>query len=73
MPRFTLPQAERLIGFIRHRGKKGATYLELTLTCISSCPHKRLEESAERYLKKGERLIRKTGDDKLVRFFVVAA
>lgn len=58
MARFTLPQAQRLIGFIRQRGKRGATYLELMLTCISSCPHKRLEESGNRYLKEGERLTR---------------
>ncbi len=68
-----MTQAQQLIAAIRLRGWKGMTMLELEQLKISSCPWRRLssDERPERFLRKGERLERKTGCDGLIRFVVV--
>lgn len=65
-----MTQASRLI--IALRGcKRGMTYGELQSLRISTSPHKRLAEAGYKYLRPGERLERRTGNDGLVRFVVV--
>ena len=47
-------QAERLYTLLR---RKSMTYLELAMTGISTCAHKRLTEG-QHLLREGERLVR---------------
>lgn len=65
-------QAAQLIAAIRRR-KAGMTALELERLGISQCPWRRLsrDEKPERFLRAGERLIRKVGRDGLKRFAIV--
>jgi len=65
-----MTQAHLLIDAIRRTRSKGMTYGELQDLHVSTAPHKRLAEAGHRYLKAGERLLRKTGRDGLVRFVV---
>ena len=61
----TQSQGHRLIRILRLR-PFGMTYGELQRTGISTCPQKRLQESAH-YLKPNEKLGRRIGPDGLVR------
>mgnify|MGYP000849217902 FL=1 len=66
-----MSHAEQLIRAIR-RSRAGMTYGDLEALRVSSCPWKRLEESAHRYLKPHEALQRKPRQsDGLVVFRVV--
>lgn len=58
-------QAQRLIRFIRMRGRAGASYLDLLLTGISTAPHKRLAEAGQDWLKPGEKLERFMREDRV--------
>lgn len=62
-------QAERLYTLLRRRSM---TYMELMLTGISTCPHKRLSEG-QHLLREGEQLIRSTDKQGRVAFRVVQA
>jgi len=65
-----MTQAQRLISAIRRR-RSGMTYGELEALKVSTCPWRRISESGSQYLREGERLDRKTGNDGLVRFVIV--
>jgi len=66
-----MSHAEQLICAIR-RSRTGLTYGDLEALRVSSCPWKRLAESAHRYLKPHEALQRKPRQfDGLVVFRVV--
>ncbi len=53
-------QQQRIIARIRAAGKRGLSYLDLNLLCVSTCAHRRLssDEHPERWLKPGEKLKR---------------
>ena len=59
-----MTQAEILVRAIR---RKAMTYGDLEAMRVSTCPWKRLSESGHLHLKPGERIVRKTGKDGLVR------
>lgn len=67
-----MTQAERIINALR-ASRTGLTYGEMQDLHISTSPHRRLspDERPERFLRKGERIVRKTGRDGLVRVAVV--
>lgn len=65
-----MTQAEILVRAIRASRGKGLTYGELNDIHASSCGWKRLAESGHRYLKAGEQLIRRVGQDGLKRFVI---
>jgi hypothetical protein len=62
-------QAERLFTLLR---RKSMTYMDLMLTGISTCPHKRLSEGAH-LLRDSERLMRSKDAKGRVTFRVVKA
>ncbi len=66
-----MTHAAQLIQAIRAAGRRGMTDGDLEVLRISACPWKRLSESGHRYLRKGERLIRKVGGNGLKRWAVV--
>lgn len=63
-----MTQAEILVKHIRRRAM---TYGEWEALRVSTCPWKRLSEAGHRFLRAGERIVRKTGRDGLVRIAVV--
>lgn len=65
-----MTQAERIVNALR-ASRGGMTYLEMEALRVSTCPWKRLSEAGHRFLRKGERIVRKTGRDGLVRVAVV--
>lgn len=66
-----MTHAQQLVLAIRRAGRRGMTYLELEMLRVSTSPWKRVSEAGHRYLRKGERLARKVGKDKLTRFVIV--
>lgn len=63
-------QAERLLGALRRRWM---TWGDLQALRVSTCPWVRLGESAQRYLRQGERISKRTRADGLVEMRVVKA
>jgi hypothetical protein len=61
-------QAERLYIAMRMR-PFGLTYAELQRLGVSTAPHKRIAEGVH-YLKPGERIARKIGNDGLIRIYI---
>jgi hypothetical protein len=69
-----MTQASRLVHYIRqHRAvrQRWPTYGDLLMQGISVCPWKRLEESAHRWLRKGEVIERDRNAQGLVVFKIV--
>ena len=65
-----MTQAQMIVNAIR-RARRGMTYLEMEALKVSACPWKRLSESGHKFLKAGERIVRRTGSDGLVRVQIV--
>lgn len=67
-----MTQGERLVQFIREfqaYWKRGPTYGDLQMACISSCPHRRLDEPGhKKALKKNEVIQRGVNNKGLVTF-----
>jgi hypothetical protein len=63
-----MTHAAQLIKVLRTGWK---TWGDLEATRISACPWKRINESGQRYLKPGEKILRKVGADGLTRLRVV--
>jgi len=61
--------AEQIIKAMRGRG--WMTWGDIEALRISTCPWKRLAEGGAAYLRNGERIARKTGEDGLLRLRVV--
>lgn len=62
-----MTQAEQLVILLRRRWM---TYGDLQATRVSTCPWKRLSESASAFLRPGEQIMRKVGKDGLLRMRV---
>lgn len=65
-----MTQAERIVAAIR---RKPMTWGEIEALRVSTCPWVRLKESGHRFLNAGETIVRKVGDDGLVRVSIAAA
>lgn len=68
-----MTQAAQLIAALRATRGRGMTYLELEMLKVSSCPWRRISEAGHRWLRAGEKIVRKTGRDGLVRIAVSRA
>lgn len=65
-----MTQAERIIAAIRAAGRRGLTWGDIEALRISTCPWVRVAESGHRFLKRGEKLERRQGDNGLVRLVI---